>query len=159
MVKIVVTSIRRFLHSGSATPDNHSWKCAMTALVFSCATNCRMSVDEREVLRCCVPLPETTQQGIQIQSLHLSRRLPLVRELPPYSINPISTRQETGMPFLYQSKALVELPRSAIFRIQCQFLALPSTQSSQPIVGLLGSAVRLQQQPFSISMSWKTRCF
>jgi hypothetical protein len=42
VVKMVVTSIRRLLQSGRATPDNHSWKCAMTALVFSCATNYRM---------------------------------------------------------------------------------------------------------------------
>ena len=38
-MKIVVTSILRFLVRGKATPASHSWKCAMTAFFRSCETN------------------------------------------------------------------------------------------------------------------------
>lgn len=40
MVKMVVTSMRRFLVRGRATPASHSWKWAMTAFFFSRQTNC-----------------------------------------------------------------------------------------------------------------------
>lgn len=44
---MVVTSMRRFFVKGRATPASHSWKCAMTAFVFSWHTYCVLLAQHR----------------------------------------------------------------------------------------------------------------
>jgi hypothetical protein len=50
-VKIVVTSMRRFLHNGRATPASHSWKWAITAFSFSWATNWELLARHTQLTR------------------------------------------------------------------------------------------------------------